>query len=332
VPVVVVRGAEPDRTTSRPEPVVVGVDGSPAGEAAVAFSFEAAALRGVPLVAVHTWRDLLVDATMAPLVDWDAVEADEREVLAERLAGWGEKYPDVEVRRLVTRDRPRARPRAGVGPGAARGGRVAGTRRHRGHAAGLGRPGPAAPLRLSGRGDPPGSSVRRAALSTPADVVETDNDLPRRSSMNDNSPELVELDPDECYRLLATHEIGRLGVNAEHYPLIFPVNYALDRGVIVIPHASRHEAGRGRTRQRQLRGRRGRPEDPERLERARPRARRGADERPRAELIDRTRASGVRPWAPGDYGRWMRIIPQGISGRRIVAGELPPPFEPGSYF
>jgi len=105
-PVVVVRGAEPDRTTSRPEPVVVGVDGSPAGEAAVAFAFEAAALRGVPLVAVHTWRDLLVDATMAPLVDWDAVEADEREVLAERLAGWGEKYPDVEVRRLVTRDRP----------------------------------------------------------------------------------------------------------------------------------------------------------------------------------------------------------------------------------
>lgn len=105
-PIVVIRGPEPDRTTPRPEPVVVGVDGSPSSEAAVAFAFEAAALRGVPLVAVHTWRDLLVDATMAPLVDWDVVEADEREVLAERLAGWGEKYPDVAVRRLVTRDRP----------------------------------------------------------------------------------------------------------------------------------------------------------------------------------------------------------------------------------
>jgi len=43
---------------------------------------------------------------MAPLIDWDVVAADEWEVLAERLAGWGEKFPDVEVRRLVTRDRP----------------------------------------------------------------------------------------------------------------------------------------------------------------------------------------------------------------------------------
>ena len=43
---------------------------------------------------------------MAPLIDWDVVAAGEREVLAERLAGWREKFPDVEVRRLVTRDRP----------------------------------------------------------------------------------------------------------------------------------------------------------------------------------------------------------------------------------
>jgi uncharacterized protein len=42
------------------------------------------------------------------------------------------------------------------------------------------------------------------------------------------------LDGDECYRLLATQEIGRLGVNVEHYPLIFPVNYGLDNGVLEI--------------------------------------------------------------------------------------------------
>jgi nucleotide-binding universal stress UspA family protein len=104
-PIVVVRGPEPDRMV-RSEAVVVGVDGSPTSEAAVAFAFEAAALRGVPLVAVHTWFDMVVDATMAPLIDWDVMEADEREVLAERLAGWAEKYPDVAVRRLVARDRP----------------------------------------------------------------------------------------------------------------------------------------------------------------------------------------------------------------------------------
>jgi nucleotide-binding universal stress UspA family protein len=104
-PIVVVRGPEPDRMV-RSEAVVVGVDGSPTSEGAVAFAFEAAALRGVPLVAVHTWFDMVVDATMAPLIDWDVTEADEREVLAERLAGWAEKYPDVAVRRLVARDRP----------------------------------------------------------------------------------------------------------------------------------------------------------------------------------------------------------------------------------
>jgi nucleotide-binding universal stress UspA family protein len=105
-PVIVVRGSEPDRTGPRPQPVVVGVDGSPTSEAATAFAFEAASLRRVPLVAVHVWRDVLVDATMAPLLDWDVIDSDEREVLAERLAGWTEKYPDVPVRRLVARDRP----------------------------------------------------------------------------------------------------------------------------------------------------------------------------------------------------------------------------------
>jgi nucleotide-binding universal stress UspA family protein len=39
------------------------------------------------------------------LVDWVAIEK-EYEVLAERLAGWGEKFPDVPVERVVTWDRP----------------------------------------------------------------------------------------------------------------------------------------------------------------------------------------------------------------------------------
>jgi hypothetical protein len=45
---------------------------------------------------------------------------------------------------------------------------------------------------------------------------------------------------DECYRLLATQEIGRIGVNAEHYPLILPVNYGLDG----TPWSSGHTRGR----------------------------------------------------------------------------------------
>ena len=39
------------------------------------------------------------------------------------------------------------------------------------------------------------------------------------------------------------------------------------------------------------------------------------------EIVKRTLATGVRPWAPGADFRWVRIIPHGISGRRITPGE-----------
>ncbi|MCF7548626.1 universal stress protein [Pseudonocardia sp. WMMC193] len=105
-PVVVVRGdAEEGADDTRP--VVVGVDGSPVSEEALALAFEEAALHRAPLLALHTWQDV-VELGIAALVDWNGVEAEEHALLAERLAGWAEKYPDVEVRRRVVRDRPAA--------------------------------------------------------------------------------------------------------------------------------------------------------------------------------------------------------------------------------
>ncbi len=105
-PTVVVRAARPGGPVPDDGPVVVGVDGSPLSEPALAFAFDAAAARRAPLVAVHIWRDTLVDASVAPLIDWDAVALEEQQVLAERLAGWSAKYPDVVVERVVERDRP----------------------------------------------------------------------------------------------------------------------------------------------------------------------------------------------------------------------------------
>lgn len=108
-PVIVVRGRTPDDPPPERGPVVVGVDGSPVSDAAVAFAFDEACLRGVPLIAVHTWTDLTMGETWSPLefdVDLDEVADGERRLLAEKMTGWREKYPDVEVRRHVVRDRP----------------------------------------------------------------------------------------------------------------------------------------------------------------------------------------------------------------------------------
>jgi nucleotide-binding universal stress UspA family protein len=57
-------------------------------------------------VAVHAWRDAMLDTSVSLLIDWDAVIAQEHQLLAERLAGWGAKYPDVPVERAVVMDRP----------------------------------------------------------------------------------------------------------------------------------------------------------------------------------------------------------------------------------
>lgn len=104
-PVAVIRG-DIDATG----PVVVGLDGSLASAAAVAVAFEEASLRGAELVAVHTWTEYGTDLAHAsgrqPVADWDSIEEREVALLAEQLAGWQEKYPDVTVRRIVTRDRP----------------------------------------------------------------------------------------------------------------------------------------------------------------------------------------------------------------------------------
>nr|WP_042178593.1 universal stress protein [Kibdelosporangium sp. MJ126-NF4]CEL13279.1 Universal stress protein family [Kibdelosporangium sp. MJ126-NF4]CTQ98970.1 Universal stress protein family [Kibdelosporangium sp. MJ126-NF4] len=105
-PLVVVRGEDGDRTG---KPVVVGVDGSPVSEAAIGFGFEQAARLGVSLVAVHTWSDMIPAAAFAivpPAIEWHQIQIEELELLCERLAGWQEKYPDVPVARIVTRDRP----------------------------------------------------------------------------------------------------------------------------------------------------------------------------------------------------------------------------------
>lgn len=106
-PVVVTRGRTRQPDAHPVGPVVAGVDGSDVSEAALAFAFDTASRRHARLFAVHSWLDRVVELSKAaPLMGWEAMLVEERKLLAQRLAGWSEKYPDVMVHRIVPRDRP----------------------------------------------------------------------------------------------------------------------------------------------------------------------------------------------------------------------------------
>jgi nucleotide-binding universal stress UspA family protein len=104
-PVTIVRDPESaGREIHDDAPVVVGIDGSRASEAATALAFDEASRRRVPLVALHAWSDVGVFPILG--MDWHVYRDEGDEVLGERLAGWQEIYPDVQVHRRLVCDVP----------------------------------------------------------------------------------------------------------------------------------------------------------------------------------------------------------------------------------
>ena len=103
-PVAVIHDEDPVMPYPAAAPVLVGIDGSPASEQATAVAFQEASWRGVDLVAIHVWSD--VEVNDYPAIDWPAMKPAAERILAERLAGWQERYPDVTVRRVVECDHP----------------------------------------------------------------------------------------------------------------------------------------------------------------------------------------------------------------------------------
>ncbi len=136
-----------------------------------------------------------------------------------------------------------------------------------------------------------------------------------------DEPSMSILSSAECHKLLQTREIGRLGVIAEHYPLIIPMNYAMDQGIIVVrsrpglkltsaQHANvtfEVDDINEKTRSGWSVLVRGQAEE---LTSAHTR-----------EIIERTKGTDLHPWVPGAELHWVRIIPHDISGRQIVPGE-----------
>ena len=91
--------------------IVVGVDGSEISETAIAHAFREASETGQDLTAVHAWTDPLTPAAIGSgaipgLYDPEAYTRDQEILLAESLAGWTEKYPDVNVTRQVIHEQP----------------------------------------------------------------------------------------------------------------------------------------------------------------------------------------------------------------------------------
>lgn len=125
------------------------------------------------------------------------------------------------------------------------------------------------------------------------------------------------IDRYECLELLRDDVIGRVGVVANGSPLVLPVNYAMDGDNVVFrtgPGTKLAAAGRapacfeidGFDRVAKtgwsvvLRGR---------LEEVT--AWQHKD-------LERVQAIGATPWASGEKGHWMRIVPGQITGRRIA--------------
>jgi nitroimidazol reductase NimA-like FMN-containing flavoprotein (pyridoxamine 5'-phosphate oxidase superfamily) len=138
--------------------------------------------------------------------------------------------------------------------------------------------------------------------------------------------ELVELDREECLRLLASTRIGRLGANVSGWPpVIRPVTYAFDdatRSVIF-------RSARGSKLTALLLSERATFE----IDGIEPSDETGwsvivqgrVEEVTNSAELTRLSRLGLRPWVPGELPHWMRIGTTVVSGRRIrrvPAGEI----------
>jgi nitroimidazol reductase NimA-like FMN-containing flavoprotein (pyridoxamine 5'-phosphate oxidase superfamily) len=128
---------------------------------------------------------------------------------------------------------------------------------------------------------------------------------------------LEEIEESECWRLLATQPVGRMAVIVGHYPLVFPVNYAVDGRHIFFRtgagtklwaiHRSNvtFEADELDVVNRtgwsvMVRG-----------------AARELSAEHNPDLVARAELSRAVPWAAGTKDSIVRIVADAISGRRI---------------
>ena len=134
------------------------------------------------------------------------------------------------------------------------------------------------------------------------------------------------LDPDECWTLLRTVEVGRLGIALAAYPEIFPINFAVDRETVVFRtgdgtklaavalgaaiafEADGYDREAGEAWSVVIKGR-------------------AYDIEHMLELFDALDLP-LHPWHSSPRHRFLRIVPDEITGRRFRVSELARPAAP----
>ena len=107
-PVAIVRGSAPQVPPPHDGPVVVGVDGSGAGRAALRLAAGLAVSLRAPLVAVHTWTDVVAGPAGATrrTEGPEFLAAEAAALLDDELGALAQSYPDLPVERVVAEDTP----------------------------------------------------------------------------------------------------------------------------------------------------------------------------------------------------------------------------------
>jgi uncharacterized protein len=142
---------------------------------------------------------------------------------------------------------------------------------------------------------------------------------------------LEEIDTQECWRLLESQTVGRFAVVVGPYPLVFPVNYAVDHRHILF------RTGAG-TKLWSIH----RSNVTFQVDQFDPVHRSGwsvmawgaaheVSDGDHPGIEEKATSGGAVPWAPGRRGHLVRMVVDGISGRRIRPPEQPQPGDPRGY-
>ena len=138
--------------------------------------------------------------------------------------------------------------------------------------------------------------------------------MPASASAEPRPSQAQELTRSECFELLATEHLGRVAVTDDRGPVVFPVNFTLDRHTVVFrteAGTKLHAASRGSRACFEA-------------DRADTVASTGWSVIVRGEITEITdraelaRLGKLLVWGPGARTHYVRILPAQLTGRRIA--------------